>query len=84
VAAKAALAEYDDGVEAFAVNGADQAFYVGALPGCMGRGCPSPSAAIQTHVQKYGRDRAAENAARCPIERPRVFGVQAIPRLDVA
>ena len=35
--AKAALVEHDDMIEAFAANGADQAFYVGTLPGCISR-----------------------------------------------
>jgi hypothetical protein len=31
--AKATLVEHDDMIEAFAANGANQAFYVGTLPG---------------------------------------------------
>jgi hypothetical protein len=34
MAAKAILVEYDEVIEAFAANRADQAFYVGTLPRC--------------------------------------------------
>ena len=44
--------------------------------------CPSPSPAQRTDDQRFGRDRAADTAARYPTEMPRGAVAQSIPLSD--